>query len=133
MPTSESGWGRGRSILLGVGVLVVLAVCLPLVRVLDERTDRLRPMYVDRDTMTSLQYRHFEKHREALPLEVRSGESITVAGERFSPSAGVVVRVRATDEGYCVQSSNSVGDTTSWRCESGETDPDPEPVFGTEG
>jgi len=114
-PTSMEPTTRA---VLGVAAGVLLmAACLPVAQRIDEHTDRTRPMYEDRRSMEWLQYRSVTDTGGAVPLQVSGGESVSIAGEVFTPSDGVTVVVRTTgSDPYCVQVSNQHGDVSDWAC-----------------
>jgi hypothetical protein len=104
-------------------LLAVVAASIPVAMVVDERTDRQRPMYSDRATMAWLQFRSMEQGGVAEAMLLRDGETTTVGGQEFAPSPGVQVEVRLQEPGYCVQAENQYGDVTSWACYNGTTNP----------
>ncbi len=108
-------------------VLVVLAALVPLVLAIDDRADRQRPMYQDRLEMALLQFEEADVRGEAVALTLAPGESVELAGSSFTASPGVTVAVETSEDGYCVQASNSHGDATEWRCWADDEDPDESP------
>jgi hypothetical protein len=129
--SSHHGWAtRTNAVLVGVAALFVLA--FPVALAVDSHLDRTRPMYDDRAEMEWLQYQSVLSTGQARPLAVGPGESTEVAGEQFTPSAGVSVVVRAEEpDRPCVQASNEHGDVTEWACvdlDHPPVDPDPEDV-----
>ncbi|WP_299924565.1 hypothetical protein [uncultured Nocardioides sp.] len=115
-----------------VGVVAAFAIATPIAIELDARIDRTRPMYDDRGQMEWLQYQSVLSTGQGVALDLAAGESADVAGEQFTPSAGVDVEVRTeVADRPCVRVSNDHGDVSEWACldpESPPVDPDPEVV-----
>ena len=120
--TSEPGYKRW--VILVAVAIGLFAALLPLFLTLDETMDRKRPMYAAVHTMDVLQYRHMQQTGQALAVDLQDGEGATVGGREFAPPRGVSIRVRLTENGYCIQGSNQHGDVTKWRCGDGETNPE---------
>ncbi|MBC2933305.1 hypothetical protein [Nocardioides sp. zg-1228] len=115
-PTARTRrFGPAAAGLLAIAAL--FAALVPVVLEVDSRLDRTRPMYDDRSRMEWLQYQTVLTAGRAEPLELAPGESVELAGERFTSSSGVVVEVRAeAPERPCVRTSNHHGDVTAWAC-----------------
>lgn len=120
MPRQPRETDVGFFVGLGIVVLVLLAA-LPLVLRFDAGHDRMRPMYVDVETMAELQTRHIEANGTGVPADLGPGESILVGGQTFTTSPGTTLQVTTSEGGYCVQASNEYGDSTQPRCGNGET------------
>ena len=113
-----------------VVVLVFFAIATPMALRADDRLDRARPMYDDRDEMVWLQYQSVVKTGRAVPGTASSKNPMVVADKKFYPATGVVVDVSA-DNAPCVRARNDEGDVTDWTCvdrTSPPADPNPEPV-----
>ena len=122
----RTGGGVEKGLVLAIaGALVAMAALFPLARLLDDQTDRQRPMYRDVLTMAWLQYDHLRQGGGVEPVQLSGGESTTVDGQSFTTSPGVTVRVKASDGGYCVKGWDQFGDATAWKCGDGETRPSP--------
>lgn len=104
-------------------VLVLLAVLLPFARALDSRVDRQRTMYADMDRLAELEYLHTRAAGSPLPLELDAGRSVRLGGHRFTPSAGVSIRVTTTGTRYCIRAENRYHDVVADRCGDGTVDP----------
>ena len=117
--------GDPKQLVVVVVVMVALAfaVLIPIALVLDRQVDRTRPMYDDIHRMEYLQYRVAQAGRTNESLTVGPGESVRIAGSRFTPSAGVTIEVKVTPDGYCVRGENSFGDSPDWVCADGSTNP----------
>lgn len=130
-PADRPRWATTTNAVV-LGVVAAFAVATPVVLELDARVDRTRPMYDDRAAMEWLQYQSVVSTGQGQALDLRDGESAVVAGEEFTPSAGVSVEVRAEDaDRPCVRVSNDHGDVSEWACldlASPPIDPDPEVV-----
>ena len=117
--------------IMSVATFALLLACIPVALHADEVADRQRVMYRDLREMVWLQYREVARTGTGETLDLSSGEYVTLAGEKFTVSAGVRVLVRLPEDGdYCVQVSNEHGDRSQWHClGDGEppTDPSPEP------
>ena len=115
-----------------VGVLVFFAIATPMALRADDRLDRARPMYDDRDQMVWLQYQSVVKTGRAVPGTASTKNPMVVADKTFSPATGVVVDVKADKaDAPCVRARNDEGDVTEWACvdrASPPADPNPEPV-----
>jgi len=109
---------RPGPVALGLlAVAALFAVLTPVVLEVDSRVDRTRAMYDDRSRMEWLQYQSVLSAGRAEPLELAPGESVELAGESFTSSAGVAVEVRAdAPDRPCVRASNEHGDVTAWSC-----------------
>jgi hypothetical protein len=102
---------------IAIGVVGLTAACLPLAQRLDDQSERMRLMYEDRESMEWLQYQSVTNTGQAIPVELSDGDSARIAGEVFTPSAGVTVVVRTPEtDSYCVQVSNQYGDVSRWAC-----------------
>lgn len=112
------------------GIALLFAAATPLVLALDSRIDRTRPMHHDRVEMLWLQHLAVQTTGGSVPVELSDDESVELAGETFTPSAGVSVEVRADEPTRpCVRTSNEHGDVTEWVCldpAAPPADPDPE-------
>lgn len=117
-----------RSTVIAMAVVFGLVVAfLPFAMLLDSAMDRRRPMYAHVHTMDVLQYQQMQQTGHGLPVVLHGDETATVGGSRFSPSPGVAIRVRLSDDGYCVQGRNAHGDVTEWRCGDGQRNPEKSP------
>ena len=108
-------------------VLVVLVALVPLVLAVDDRADRQRAMYQDRYEMALLQYKQADVHGEPEALVLGPEESVELAGSSYTTAPGVSVVVETSEDGYCVQASNSHGDVAEWRCWADDEDPEKSP------
>ncbi|GAB2886397.1 hypothetical protein [Nocardioides pacificus] len=107
-----------------VGAFALLAALTPLAMMLDDRTDRDRPMYEDVNLMMERQARHVVLYGEGEPVSLDPGESVTVADKDFTTSDGVRLRVVVGDrKGYCVSAENEHGKSTGWQCSEGMKEP----------
>ncbi len=128
-PVSRPAW-LTATVAIWVGTVLLFAVAAPLVVALDSRIDGTRAMHHDRVEMLWLQHQHVLATGQSVPVELSDGESVEVADETFTPSAGVSVEVRADEPTRpCVRASNERGDVTEWACldpDDPPVDPDPE-------
>lgn len=111
-----------------VGGVAVYAAAWPLAHYQDEKVDRLRPLYVDRQQVAEA------LHAQAV---ARGG---TVQGQSVFPEAGdevarllgdgTRVQVVRQEPGWCVLAEDRDGHATEWRCY--RDDEDPAESAGTE-
>lgn len=132
-PSIRPAWFTTAALFAGIALF--FAASVPLVVALDTRVDRTRPMHDDRREMLWLQYQAVLTTGQSVPVELSSDESVEIAGETFTPSAGVSIDVRADEAARaCVRASNEHGDVTEWTCldpDDPPADPDPaEPELG---
>lgn len=86
----------------------------------NEVQDRDRPMYHDTFLMAGYQYDALRSGGTGLELTVDAKSvPVTVGGERFTPSPGVVIVVEKRESSYCVQGRNQYGHETDWTCVDG--------------
>ena len=114
--TSEQKADRAFFILVA-GLLVLVAVLLPVARGIDDRHDRMRPMYDDLRAVEWLEYKSISAGNGPVPVDLEDGASAEIAGEEFAPSTGVHVVVEADgDDSYCARVSNQFGDVSDLHC-----------------
>ena len=103
--------GENRTFYLTIAALiVVLGVCFPLVRTLDDHMDQSRDVYLDLERMAELQYKAGIAAGEGTPVELGPGETAQVGTASFTASPDVSVTVTMVEHGYCVTTENSHGD-----------------------
>jgi hypothetical protein len=115
-----TGGRDGPGLLIAFGATLLLVVlCIPLALQLDDRIDRDRPLYLDRDAMAGLQLREVLANGEAAPLELGPEESVDIAGTTFRTAPGVTLSVTADTvdaASFCVFGSNEYGTVTEPLC-----------------
>jgi hypothetical protein len=108
-------------IVIGVALLV-LAALFPAARAIDAHFDSKRPFYDDVSEMAWIQYNYYQLQGEAYPIEVQSGQSVTVGDQTYAVSPGVELAVRATEDGWCIKGHDDHGNSGDW-CFAGDVDP----------
>ncbi|GAA1477348.1 hypothetical protein GCM10009623_17940 [Nocardioides aestuarii] len=114
MMTSRGG--DTAFILTVLAIVVPLLALLPVARHADEVLDRQRPMYDDLVHVEWLEYQALRDTGSAVEIDVE-GEAVAIGDAEFQPSDGVriVVEVPAPEQ-FCVQVSNSFGDSSARSC-----------------
>ncbi len=95
--------------------LLILAL-MPLARAIDDKGERMRPMYADLERMHEFQAELEDRTGAPVALTVEPGATATEEGLSFTTSAGVRLVVETTTDGYCVRGENQYGDRSKWQC-----------------
>ena len=122
--------GDAAFFLVVLAVVVPLLALLPVARNADEVLDRKRPMYDDLARVEWLEYQALRDTGSAVPIDVEGGP-VAIGDTEFEPSDGVRVVVEVPGpEQFCVEVSNSFGDSSGRSCYD-PADPPKDPDRGT--
>jgi hypothetical protein len=115
---------ENRLFLIVMAILLgVVVALLPVARLVDDRVDRGRPMYMASQRVAFLEYRNIEQHGAPVPLDVATGDTTTLGEASFTPPSGTSLTVKAYGQGFCVKADNRYGETTGWQCWPAGVDP----------
>jgi hypothetical protein len=122
--TRKRAHNPDRAFFIVVGVaLLILAALYPVARLVDAHDDGKRPLYDNIAQMAWLQYLYYQQRDEAYPVEVSSGQSVTIGDQTYTVNPGVVLVVTATDGGWCITGHDDVGNEAGDFCYDGDVNP----------
>jgi hypothetical protein len=105
-----------RVVALVVALLVIAGLIVSSL-VLDNRTDRRRPMYRAMIVVESLQYDLLKAGEPAQYGKLKhKGPAHVINGHTIKIPKGVIVNVALRGGKTCVHARNQHGDQTSWQC-----------------
>lgn len=108
-----------NAVLALVALVVLFAGAFALGMRYDDRVDGYRTVFFDAERMAELQTEHVDATGEpGFPVEVAPGDTVTVAGQPFTPSAGNTVQVTIGAEGFCVHAEQDDPEAPTWTYDS---------------
>ena len=105
-----------NAVLALVALVVLFAGAFALGMRYDDRVDGYRTVFFDAERMAELQTEHVDATGEpGFPVEVAPGETVTVAGQPFTPAAGNTVQVTIGASGSSCSACTQKPSATSSR------------------